>query len=100
MEVTISRHATKRIKSRMGIPKKATLRQFSRALDRGIKQSDAKGNLRKYLASIALKEERPHSVVVYNSYVFIYGYSEGIPMLITVIPLPSNLQREVKYYKN
>lgn len=95
--MSVTRHGSKRIKSRMGLPKKAVDRQFKLALERGKYQKDLKGQLAKYGTKIALAiDNHPHSIVMYNGYTFIYGMRDGEPVLITVLPIPQRLMNEFK----
>lgn len=94
--MNVTRHGSKRVKSRMGIPKKAVDRQFKLALDKGKQQKDLKGNLAKWGAKIALSQNNPHSIALYNGHAFIYAKKDDESILITVIPIPSNLMKEFK----
>lgn len=92
----ITKHGGKRLKSRVGIPKKSIDRQFHLALDRGKYQKDLKGKLAKWGTKVALSQEVPHSIVLYNGHVFIYATQDNEPILITVLPIPQNLMNEFK----
>lgn len=97
--IVLSNHGEDRIVERMGLPKKAVKRQFKLALERGYVQGDTKGNLNKWLTSVALHMPRDaHNVVLYNSYVFIYSKQNGDDVLITVLPVPANLNNKLKDY--
>lgn len=92
----VTKHGGKRVKSRMGIPKKAVDRQFKLALSKGKKQVDLKGSLAKWGTKVALSQNVPHSIALYNGHAFIYGKRDDEPVLITVLPIPANLMKEFK----
>lgn len=92
----ITKHGSERVNRRMGIPKKGVERQFKLALERGIKHGDTKGQLNKWVTKIALNSQNPHHVVLYNGHAFVYATQGGVPLLITVLPIPSNLMKVVK----
>lgn len=92
--MSVTRHGSKRIKSRMGIPKKAVDRQFKLALSKGKYQSDLKGRLAKWGTKVSLSQQVPHSIVLYNAHAFIYATKDNEPILITVLPIPQNLMNE------
>ena len=91
---TITNHSRKRIRKRMGIPKKAVKRQAELALERGYSHSETKSNLKKYLNRIYLSHKTANNLKVYNNHVFLFNGT----ILITVFKLPSSLQGN-KYLK-
>lgn len=94
--MSVTKHGSKRVKSRLGIPKKSIDRQFKLALSRGKQQKDLKGNLAKWATKVALSQDNPHSIALYNGHAFVYAKKDGEPILITVLPIPQNLMREFK----
>lgn len=92
----ITKHGSERVNRRMGIPKKGVERQFKLALERGVKHGETKGQLNKWVTKIALNSQSPHHVVLYNGHAFVYAIKGGEPLLITVLPIPSNLMKGVK----
>lgn len=93
MHVTTN-HSKKRIKERMGIPRKAIERQVKLALERGYSHSETKSNLKKYLDKIYLSHKIANNLKVYNNHIFLFNNNT----LITVFKLPANLQGN-KYLK-
>ena len=95
-EYGISKHAKNRISKRMGIPKRAVNRQFKLALERGYRQKDMKGHLRKWATKKALKDEtNPHEIIVYNNFCWVLSCSGK---LVTVFAIPSNIGKSIKDY--
>ena len=91
--MTVSKHANKRIKGRMGINMKSGDRQLSLAIERGIHHGQMKGNLRKWADSFALRDEKKKYVVTYNAHLFLIDKSSKT--LITMIPVPSNIMKNI-----
>lgn len=91
MEKKVTRHGEKRIRERIGVSKKGAERQAEMALERGLSHGQMKGSLHKWVTSVAMKEYRRGQYYIYNNKLFIYKSS----LLITVIPVPSNLHKSV-----
>lgn len=83
--VTVTRHATKRIRQRLGINKSATERMAEKALESGITHAEAKGKLSRYLDGIFLLNYKPTNLRIYNHSVYLFNGTT----LITVLPLPN-----------
>ena len=92
----VSKHAEKRVRQRINLNKKSVDRQFELALERGFRQKDLKGNLKKWVTSKVFAVGIPHECIIYNNYCFVVGKDN---ILITVIPIPSNLQKSVSKLK-
>jgi len=69
----ITHHAAQRAKERMGLNRKAILRQAKKALMWGIKLSDVKGNFERYLYRRNTRYETGTKVRVYGEYVYIFS---------------------------
>ena len=85
--VNVTKHATKRIRQRLGINKKSADKNAEKALKYGITHSEAKGKLCKYMDGIFLLNCRPNNMRVYNHSVYLFRGNT----LITVIALPHSL---------
>ena len=92
---SITKHGSERIRERIGVNKKSALRQAELALSRGLKHSDTKGRLKKWIDSKVLTHKRSkhafNEIRIYNSKLFVFE-SEDIENLITVIEIPNNLK--------
>lgn len=82
--VTVTRHAGKRIRQRLGINKKSAGKAAEKALQFGITHAEAKGKLSRHLDGIFLLNCNPTNMRVYNHSVYLFNGST----LITVLPLP------------
>lgn len=84
MSVTITEHAAKRMKERLGIPKKAHQRQAERAVDRGLKPSESKGDAKKLMDSRLFQYRKASNMKLYNGFVYVFHEDA----LLTVFELP------------
>ena len=84
----ITDHAKKRIKKRIG--SKHAEKDFGQALLNGVKMSQTKGDLKRFLIKSAIKHQS--DAIVHKGFVFWHKKT----VLITVTPLP---QKFVKYIK-
>jgi len=85
--VSVTNHATERFKERLGLPKRACLKQATKAFFSGFKHCDAKGRAKKYIDGVFLKYRKANNIRVHNGAVYIFiGRT-----LITVMALPKNL---------
>jgi hypothetical protein len=91
-EVSISEHASTRMKERLGIPKSAHQRTAQRAFDQGVKHSETFGNLCRYLDKQYLSHSQANNMRVHGHHIFVFADT----VLITVLHLPQNLVRDLK----
>lgn len=84
-EVKITKHSVKRTKERVGLSKKLADKNAQKALDFGIKHSEAKGSLRKFMDALYLKYKNSNNTRVYNRKVYLFNNE----VLITIINLPN-----------
>lgn len=79
----VSRHADRRVRERVGIPRSAVKKMAARARAEGVSRLDTKGSLRRYLDALYHYNEQADSIVVYNEKVWIFSGTT----LITVLDL-------------
>lgn len=84
--VVVTKHALKRIKSRIGLNKKTIEKYATEAYVSGIPQSQTHGNLNRYLYKINTLKR---NVKMYNHFIFFFDKN----VLITVYPLPGGIHR-------
>lgn len=97
--VEVSRHAENRLRERSGINKKSVERLAERAYYSGIKHSQTKGRLFKYISSIAIKSDKGTNIRIFGDKLFVFN-NKGINkvVLVTVLQVPSNLTRNINSY--
>lgn len=79
------------MRSRLGLPARATERAAANALVRGIKRTKFSGNLRRYLDALYHKGKRENSaqnIIVYGDVVYLFAGD----ILVTTWPLPSRFR--------
>lgn len=86
-QVTI--HANKRIRERVGIPKRAIDRYAANALQDGLTHSDCKGSLKRYVDSLYFRNPDANNIRIYNGSVYIFHDD----ILITVLTLPQKYRK-------
>jgi len=84
----ISKHAEKRIRKRLGIPRKAVPRFIEEAQSKGTPLKDFKGRVKRFYDAISITYKAGNQTFSYRDYVFIVQDS----MLVTVYPIPNQLQ--------
>lgn len=107
--IRVSNHAVDRVRERSGINKKSAQKLAERAYARGIKQSDVKGTLNKYIKNISDKENyRGLDIRIYGDKAFVFSNSgkyvdklidfngNKIITLVTILQIPNNLINNVQ----
>jgi hypothetical protein len=87
--VIVTHHAADRMKSRIGIPKKAIQRTAEAAFENGVTHKAAKGRLKKWYSKLFREHKTANNVRTFGKHVYIFSNRT----LITVIHLPHNLEK-------
>ena len=90
-KLEVSKHATRRCRERMGVPKKAVVRMAKKALEVGKRHADFSGSFHRYLNAVYFKEGNANNIRVYNLHLFIFADST----LITAWPVPPKHRKTV-----
>ena len=85
----VTRHAEKRTRSRLGLPKRAAGKNAERALRDGIRHKDVNGSLRRLVDALYFRNMAGNNIRIYNSFVYIFHDQT----LITVFNLPRRYQQ-------
>ena len=80
----VTKHASERIRKRMGASKEGVDSIAEKALQKGLMRSEATGRLARYLDKLYFKERKCNNVRVYAQKVFVFNNKT----LITVFGLP------------
>jgi hypothetical protein len=83
--VELTRHSEQRERKRCGVPKKAVARLAEIAFEKGLRHSETKGRLNRYITSLWGKNTMANNIRVYGDKVFIFCDN----ILITVLNLPT-----------
>lgn len=92
----LTKHGDDRLKSRLGLNKKARKRQAHRALEKGIPHEKCTGELRKYLDDRCKKYPQQNAyLVVYGDHIYVFCdlKDDGTRSLVTVLHLPHSLRK-------
>jgi len=88
MEVTVTKHAGKRLKSRLGLPKKAAQRHAEMVFQAGARHRDVRGRLKRYMDKMFLQHKTATEMRAYGQHLYLFCGSN----LVTVLQLPSNMR--------
>jgi hypothetical protein len=89
----VSGHAAKRIRERLGLPKRAILRAVEKAWREGLDHLKAGGPLRAYLDGLVADDPAYKVLKVHGGAVFIFG-ADGT--VVTCWPLPAKLSAQLR----
>ena len=89
--VDVSNHAARRLKERCGLNKKSIQRMADKAFMDGIKHSDTKGRLNKWVTSIFFYNKAANNIRLYGDKAYIFAGN----ILVTVIQIPGDLFKDV-----
>ena len=87
--VTVTKHARKRLRERLGLPSRAVVRAAALALRSGLSSEDTNKELRRYLDAKA--QENADIIRVYRGSVFAFATVGDTASLITAWPLKRGL---------
>lgn len=89
--VEITRHADKRLKERLGLPRSARSRIAEKAFLNGKTHADAKGKLKRYLDGCWLSYKTCNNVRLYSEHIWFFKGNR----LITVYDIPNKMKSGV-----
>lgn len=95
MVIVVTNHALKRLSERLGLSKMSAMRIAERAFEEGIKHSETRGNLNKWVTSLYFVNKRANNIRLYGDKAFIFIDNS----LITILQIPHNLMKEVNKIK-
>lgn len=85
--VYVTKHAAKRTKQRVGVKKKVAEANAQKALALGLSQSEAKGDLARYMGKVYLRSGVPNKIRAYQHKLYLFKGN----VLITVLNIPPQL---------
>jgi hypothetical protein len=87
LKVKVTLHAKRRIRERLGVNKKSTVKSAVRALNDGISHNQLTGLLKKYIDKVYLKHRKANNIKIYGDKIYLFSNNT----LITVLHLPPKL---------
>jgi hypothetical protein len=94
-EIRVSEHAETRMIERLGIHKKSVRRIATRAFDEGLTHREVSGKLGRWVDGLYLKHRRGNQIRLYGDKAFIFQDE----VLVTVIPIPQNMMKQMQITK-
>lgn len=88
----ISMHAAERLKERCGMNKKSMQRMAQKVFDEGIRHSQTKGRLNKWVTGLYFKNPKAKNIRLYGDKAYIFCGE----ILVTVIQIPAGLMKDFK----
>ena len=95
-KIIITDHAFERAEERLNIGKKSLERFAEKAYVEGVKHSDTKGKLNKYITKIWAVDKEVNNVRIYGENVFLFVDNR----LITLYHLPNEFKKYIKVFSN
>ena len=90
-DLIITNHAADRFRERVKLPKRAVTKNARLALEKGISQAEATGQLRKYIDNLYRNEaQQANNIRIYCGMVYIFYFDT----LLTLFPVPKPLQKQ------
>ena len=87
----VTKHAMKRTKERLGLPKRVSEKNAEKALLYGIRHKETSGSLHRYIEVLYWKNQAANNIRIYCNSVYIFNDDT----LITVFPLPQKYRKTV-----
>jgi len=90
--VDVSDHAARRLRERCGLNKKSIQRIADKAFNDGIRHSETRGRLNKWVTSLFFYNRSANNIRIYGDKAYIFTKNT----LITVIQIPTDLFKNVR----
>lgn len=94
--VTVSKHAVRRLKERCGLNKRSVQRMADKAFVDGIRHSDTRGRLNKWVTSLYFYNKTANNIRLYGDKAYLFAEST----LVTVIQIPPDLLKYMPEKQN
>lgn len=89
MRAQITQHAVKRGKERLNLNAQSLSRLAQKALNEGIKHSETRGGLNRYIHMLYLEHRKANNIRIYGEHLFLFCGN----LLVTVLYLPHEFRR-------
>lgn len=91
-KIEVSRHAYERLHERYGLSRKAATRMAEKAFYIGMKHSDTKGQINRWITSLYFNNKNANNIRLYGNFAYIFCNK----ILVTVLEIPNNLKNRWK----
>lgn len=91
-KIEVSRHAYERLHERCGLSRKAATRMAKKAFYTGMKHSDTRGQINRWITSLYFNNKNANNIRLYGNFAYIFCNK----ILVTVLEIPNNLKNRWK----
>lgn len=91
-KIEVSRYAYERLHERCGLSRKAATRMAEKAFYIGMKHSDTKGQINRWITSLYFNNKNANNIRLYGNFAYIFCNK----ILVTVLEIPNNLKNRWK----
>lgn len=91
-KIEVSRHAYERLHERCGLSRKAATRMAEKAFYTGMKHSDTRGQINRWITSLCFNNKNANNIRLYGNFAYIFCNK----ILVTVLEIPNNLKNRWK----
>ena len=91
-KIEVSRHAYERLHERCGLSRKAATRMAEKAFYTGMKHSDTRGQINRWITSLYFNNKNANNIRLYGNFAYIFCNK----ILVTVLEIPNNLKNRWK----
>ena len=84
----LTKHGIKRLRERLGLPKKTCHRMAQTAFDNGVTYLDTAGEAHRYFTKIYLKNRNANNIKIYGRFAYVFADE----ILITVLHVPNDIK--------
>lgn len=93
VKIKVSKHAEKRMRERCGLNKKAVERMAEKAYYNGIKHSETRGKLNKWISHKYLAKEKANNIRICGDKAFVFCDD----VLVTVLQIPRIIVKDMEH---
>lgn len=91
-KIEVSRHAYERLHERCGLSRKAATRMAEKAFYTGMKHSDTRGQINRWITSLYFNNKNANNIRLYGNFAYIFCNK----ILVTVLEILNNLKNRWK----
>ncbi len=89
----ISKHGWKRLKQRMGLPKKILEKKVYEAFEKGVRFDNACGRVKRYIYKTYCGNKHLGNIRIHGGFIFLFDNRDT---LVTVWTIPANVQKALQ----
>ena len=90
--ISVTNHAYDRAKQRLSWKNNVLYKMAEKAYLEGIKHSDTKGTLNRYITKLFMEHKTANNIRIYGENIFFFSHN----ILITIYQLPNNVKKKLR----